>query len=164
MGAALLFLTLTMGMASVFILRQMENKIQTQIQLDQLTGSIAIQLRASIITVEDSKKRLRIAKVAMIAGCIDIFACPAFKRAYELYKKIEIGIQKLAEQNWNAQKIKWLAYHPFFSRKSSIPTIEELSQQNSLILKIKRGNLISASKLWKTEGTKSNGWKIAWVE
>jgi hypothetical protein len=163
LGATFLFLIFLLSIGSFLILHQITNKIKKQIELDQLTGTIAIQLRASIITIEESEKRLVVAKATMLSGCLYLPSCPAFTRAYELHKKIEEGVQNVAKQNWNAQKIKWFTYLPFLSKKNSIPSLSDLKRDNQLIIKIKSGSLISASKLWKTNSS-SNGWKIAWVE
>ena len=73
----------------------------------------------------------------------------------------EEGIQKIAEAHWNAQKTKWLSYHPFSSKKSSFPQQKEWKTHPQLELSLQKGNLRSVARIWKTEGT---GWKIAWIE
>ena len=164
LGATLLILTFALGAGSFVILHQIGDKVKTQIELDQLTGKIGIQLRASIITMEESKERLKIARAAMMAGCIYPASCPAFIRAFSLQSKVENYIQKMAEENWNEQKLNWLIFKPILSQKNNFPDLKNISTHHSVVLKIQLGSLISSSKIWKTEGSNYHEWKIAWIE
>lgn len=165
LGATFLFLVTIIGIGSLVILNQIKNRTQNQIELDQLTGKIAIQLRASLITIEESRNRLKIAKAAMLGGCTAVIAsCPALKRAYDLEVKVEKTIQKIAEEHWEVQKVYWLTRSPVMSIRSKLPKIDEVITNQELVIKIQSSGLISASKTWKTERLSSNEWKIAWVE
>jgi hypothetical protein len=146
------------------ILNQIKNKTKNQIALDQLTGKTAIQLRASLITLEESRDRLKIAHAAMIAGCVYLPSCPSLKHAYELQTKVEETIQKIAVENWELQKTHWLIESPLTSIKTKLPDLEEVLTKREWIMKIESSNLKSASKTWKTERPGSNAWKIAWIE
>lgn len=160
LGGIILSLVFILGSGTILLLHQITNRIEKQIELDQLTGSVAIQLRASILTMENSEKRLRIAKATMIAGCTYLPSCPAFTRAYQLQKKVEAGIQEIAEMNWNTQKSRWYFFRPVFSTKNKLPSLREIMTEGSFIFNIQYSHLISASRVWKS----SDGWKIAWVE
>lgn len=154
MGATLLLLTFLTATGFFTLLHQIGDRVKKQIQLDQQTGKAAITLRSSMITYENSKKRIKIAHSAMLAGCVYLPACPGFQRAYQITKKIEEGIQEIAEQNWNLQRLK---------NFQTLPSLEQFSKIQNLEICLKKENLISVSKVWKIEGMNSNGWKIAWV-
>lgn len=164
LGAVLVLIFFICGVGSFLILHQIKNKTKMQIELDQFTGSTIIQLRASIITLESSEKRLRIAYTAMLAGCVYPPSCAAFQSAYQLQKKIEMGIQEIAEKHWDTQKLKWMMEKPILSFKNPIPTIHELKNIKTLTLQIQYGSLISASKLWKEKGVNPHDWNIAWIK
>lgn len=164
LGATLVFLTFIIGVGLFSILHQINTRVKNQIQLDQLTGKTALQLRASIITIENSNERLRIAHAAMMTGCVYVLSCPAFKSAYALQLKIEGVIQKNAEENWGLQKITWITFSPIMSTKSTLPSIQEFQTMNQLKIKIKMNGLISTSTLWKSNGIRTHEWKVAWIE
>lgn len=162
LGAALVLIVFLIGTGLFLIQNQINNRITTQIDLDHLTGNMVIQMRASLITREQSENRLRIAKAAVISGCIYLPACPALQRAYELQKKIEDGIQTTAKLNWYAQKTKWILFKPLLSGKSEFPDWDK--HTNEFVLKIQYAGLISSSKLWTNSGGITHEWKIAWIE
>lgn len=162
LGAALLSIIFTVSVGLFLILNQINHKIEYQIELDQFTGSIAIQLRAAIITKEQSEKRLKIAKAAMLAGCMNLFACAGFQSAYALQEKVEKGIQALAKAHWEEQRIKFLIYKPLLSSKGSFPSMD---QYTGATVKIQYANLTSAAKIWTdSTGGITHDWKIAWIE
>ena len=157
MGATLLLFLFVLGVSSFTLLHQISDKTKKQIELDQLTGKVAIQLRASIITMEQSKKRLQIAKAAMIAGCVYLPSCPAFIKAFELQKKVEQGIQNLAEQSWNGERLLWPDH--------DLDTLQNLMKKKHIKISIRSANLTSTSEVWtKSKEINSHEWKIAWIE
>jgi hypothetical protein len=155
----MLFLTLT-GVGISHCLIQLTGKIQSQIHLDQLTGENALLLRATILTMEESELRLKIAKAALIAGCMNIVACPGLEKAYEVEKKTEETIQLAAKLYWKNQKMKWLSSSPHFG-KNAFPELDSTRKKGEAIFEIRSQQLVSSARVWKR--VEQNGWKVAWT-
>ena len=142
------------GIATLFY--SVNQKIKRQIELDQTTGQAAIQLRAALITLEDSEQRLTISKKAMQASCAALLpSCPSLVRLYEAHKKIEEKIQMLAKKTWALQE-------PIL--KQPLSSLKDILQARSYSISLQKNSLVSTSKVWKTKGAQSNGWKIAWTQ
>ena len=166
LGASLLFLTFLAGVGSFLIFNQVGSKIKTQIEMDQFTGETATELRAALITLDESQTRLKAAQLVMSEGCISFPpSCIALKNAYELHRKVEQGIQKIAEAHWDTQKIKWLTYRPLRSQKNQIPGFPGSSLPSRVHLKLQMGSLTSVAEIWSIpKGVLSHDWKIAWTQ
>lgn len=155
----LVFTLIALGISQTLI--RLTDKIDSQIQLDRLTGEQTLQLRAVILTLEESESRLKIAKAALIAGCFNIVACPELEKAFEIEKKIEESIQKAARTVWRIQKLKWQSSKPIFG-KSIFPDLDKTRSQGEAILEIQTDHLVSASRIWK--GADQHAWKVAWIK
>ena len=150
-----------LGVGLFGTLIQLTGRIQNQIHLDQQTGRIILQLRASIITMEKSEARLKIAKAAMIAGCLTLFGCPEAEAIYEADQKIEEVVQKAARLEWLKQRINWFEIASILE-KTDFPDMDDVRNDGQATLRLHSNQLTSTAKLWK--GTSPHGWNVAWIE
>ena len=165
LGATLLFLIFSMGAGTIGIFKQVSHRIEEQISLDQTTGKIVLQLRASVITMEESKNRLKIGKAAMVSACMTVLGCPSATSAYELLEKVEAAIQQVARSNWLAQKPIWFASSPKSAISESFPDLDATLRTQKAEVRINNSNLNSTARLWVgRKGLMTNEWNVAWVE
>lgn len=157
---SLLIILSMMGVGLFGTLIQLSGRIQHQIELDQQTGKIVLQLRASIITMEKSETRLKIAKAAMVAACFTLIGCPEAEAIYEADQKIEEVIQKAARLNWLKQQAIWLKSASILEM-TDFPDLDEVRDKGEATLRLTDDQLTSTAKIWKGG---PHGWSVAWIE
>lgn len=138
------------------ILNQISKKIENQIKLDQRTGKMVIQLRASLITLRESRHRLEIAKTAMLSGCVYLPACPALQRTYEIHKKIEEQIQRMVKIYWQTLRMQWPGQFPEFP-EGPLPHLIQVF--------ISQGSIKSGAEIRSVQHSgAAHAWNIAWIQ
>jgi len=155
-----------MGVGILKLFGNMNSRINDQIQLDQFTGKIALEMRACLITMENSQSRLEKARLAVIAACgLVPVGCTVATELYEALKTVEDLIQKNARLVWNEQKLLWIAKDPLSTLKNSFPDIDESLISGKSNVRIESNGLISAASVWSNmKGIKPHDWKTAWTE
>lgn len=156
----------TMSAGILHLFAVMHGRVKEQIELDRFTGGIALQLRASVLTIEESEARLDRAKVIVASGCVAVPpSCPSLHDTYETLKKIEFMIQRLARVKWEAQHVEWIAKNPLFGSRTPFPDLDESINAGNLELGFSQNGLKSAARIWTNKkGIKPREWKAAWTE
>ena len=165
-GFTLVLLIFTMGAGILHLFAVMHGKVKEQIELDHFTGGIALQLRASVLTIEESEARLDRAKAIVAAGCAAVPpACPSLHDTYETLKKIEFLIQRLARVKWEAQHVEWITKNPLFGTRTAFPDLDESIHSGNLELGFEQNGLTSRARVWTNKkGIKPHEWKAAWTD
>lgn len=178
LGPALLLAVVFIGAGLVGVRKAIIKKTERQVTLDRITGEYALNLRASLLTLEASYKRLAIAQAAVAASCPATPACPAVTEAFLNDSKIEKLIHEAVKLYWNTQKTTWSLH---FDLKSPYPNFDfqmargnlldlltpwalPLNRLSSKKITLWRKNLLfgqqSESQVWRTK----NEWNVAWTQ
>ena len=165
-GYAFTVIIFTLGFGIIYLLGEFGNRIQKQIEMDQHTGRIALELRATLLTIEGSQARVRNAEIALAGSCIFVpGACLQLKDLYDKYLFIEEQFQKAARIHWKTKTKDWYLYQPFLSIKSPLPDLDTTLNQGDAKLNIRFAGLTSTARVWHNKkGIKPHVWKVAWTE
>ncbi len=169
------------------LMHTIENQTKIQIDLDQCTGSTALQVRSIAEVMTQSYTRIHAFRVIALSTCSSVVTCPVVLKFADVYLGIEKTIQQSAKNLWLLQKAYWIAgvgrkcTLPVFTQKSSFPDFPftviqgnksdlinplEFSQLKgySFAFSLHYRNLTSTAETRYTTGGIHNEWSAKWTE
>ncbi len=147
-----------------------------QVQLDRYTGSYVLNLRAASITMENSYDRMEAYRIATLAACATITACPEALELFKTAATAEAGIETAAKTYWDLQKVSWNTLNleksefPDFPFEIVNPELSltdlgsarfELKKSKTIELTLNKRNLKSTAELNRKH---AHVWNVAWTE
>lgn len=85
--------------------------MRRQVDLDRESGAAVLQIRAGLITLAGSYRRLDQYRSVTLAACplVPTPACPEALAAFRAAAKLESAIQRRVELEWQAGRLRWRA-------------------------------------------------------
>ena len=186
-GLCLALIVVVAGIGLGRIIWTTRNITRIQVNMDQCTGRMAIDLRAAIQTMENSYSRMEAYRIGTIATCIiAIPACPEALAIFNNLAKIERGIQIVAQTYWREHEVVWRTILPaecglplLETRRGKFPPFDfklisgdvaDLAKLNSSSFTVKQHAPFSLALHYRNFNStaaveKSTGqWKVRWSE